>query len=135
MDEPPEILSETATPAKIVERLDFIRERYRMGQMDVGSLNEALKLFQFRDVLGEVWTPGVRTNQWYRWDGRQWIPGNPPERLQVPQMPLGISTGSSVPSHKPGGSGPRAVQCPTCGASNIGKRFCTACGTKLAQAS
>ena len=135
MPEPPETLTPTTTPAKVLERLEFIRERYRMGLMDPSSFNEVLKIFQFRDATGALWTPGARSNQWYRRDGAKWVPGTAPEQLQVPQLPLELTPETEAPSlpKVPAPSaGPRAVTCPTCGAANVGKKFCTSCGTRLA---
>lgn len=134
MPEPPETLAPTATPAKIVERLDLIRERYRMGLMDPASFNEVLKIFQFRDAAGVLWTPGARTNQWYRRHGNEWVAGEPPAQLLLPQLPLELAPEPARPPLSPPpprAEGPREVTCRTCGAPNVGKKFCTQCGTKL----
>ena len=134
MTDPPEILNQTATPAKILERFEIIREQYRMGLMDAPSFNEVLKIFQFRDSSGALWTPGAQTNQWYRREGKQWVAGNPPDELRLPQLPLELSPEPARPvlTRAPApAAGPQAVVCPTCGAANVGKKFCTSCGTKL----
>jgi hypothetical protein len=134
MLEPPEILNQITTPAKIVARLDAIRERYRMGLIDPPGFNEVLKLFQFRDATNRIWTPGARTNQWYRLDGRDWVAANPPEQLQLPALPLELAPEPERPPLPPPQArptGPGEVTCPTCGAPNVGKKFCTSCGTKL----
>ena len=137
MYEPPEILSEITTPAKVIAQLDVIRERYRMGLMDPPGFNEVLKLFQFRDSSNRVWSPGARTNQWYRRDGREWVADNPPDQLQMPKLPLELAPEPDRPSlpptapTAPQSRGPTAITCLTCGASNVGKKFCTQCGTKL----
>ncbi|RXZ42044.1 zinc ribbon domain-containing protein [Crenobacter cavernae] len=135
MPEPPEILFQTATPATILDRLDLMCDQYRMGVMDAESFNEALKLFQFRDDGGVLWTPGAQTSRWYRWDGRRWVPGSPPERLQIPPMPLSLGIGEDPPMPGYGvvryEAAPPLPQCPKCGAPDRGTKFCTSCGTKL----
>lgn len=135
MPEPPELVSPTATPADILQRLELMREQYRMGLMDAASFNHVLELFQFPDVTGVLWTPGAQSGRWYQWNGREWVPGNPPERLQIPQMPLELAPETERPAGQAAPAepeGPRPVPCPKCGASNVAKKFCTTCGTKLA---
>ena len=134
MPDPPETLTPTSTPEKILQRLDIIREQYRMGLMDPASFNAVLKDFQFRDEAGALWTPGARTNRWYRREGAEWVPGNPPTRLLLPKLSLELSPDLERPPlpQPPPATGAREVTCPTCGAPNVGKKFCTQCGTKLA---
>ena len=136
MEEPPEMVAQTATPAQILERLEFLRMRYRMGDMNATSFNEVLKIFRFRDAGGGVWSPGAQTNTWYRWDGRRWVAGTPPERLQIPVMPLGIPVDPLGPGQQVGPTPTtRSVSargtCAKCGAANPGKKFCTACGSRM----
>jgi len=130
---PPESLSPMTTPALILRWFERVREQFQLGVLSGAAFNELLQSFQFSDAQGTLWTPGARTSQWYRWDGRQWTPGAPPERLQLPAFvlastelpPLPLASTAAAPSE------PRAVRCPKCGAANLGKKFCTKCGTKL----
>jgi hypothetical protein len=133
MPDPPETLHQSATPSEILERLEVVRERYRMGVMDLGSFNQTLRLFQFQDAGGRLWAPGAQSGRWYQWNGREWAPGAPPERLQLPELPLELTPASERPDlpAAPAVQGPRAVACPNCGSTNVGKKFCTTCGTKL----
>ena len=135
MYDAPEILNQSTTPAKIVAQLDVIRERYRMGLMDPAAFNEVLKLFQFRDAANTVWTPGAQTNQWYRREGREWRAATPPDQLMLPRLPLEMmpeTTAPPLPRTAAPDAGSRATVCPTCHAPNVGKKFCTNCGTRLA---
>jgi len=60
-------------------------------QVDAGQLNQSAfeaKLLDMIDVAGDgyYWMFGHVTEQWYRHDGRQWIPDNPGELLApIPQ--------------------------------------------------
>lgn len=132
---PPESLASTVTPAKVLERFERVREQYRMGIIDVAAFNAALKLFQFPDSDGVLWTVGATSNRWYRWDGGEWQPGEPPAQLELPAMPLELmpeSDAPQLPATRAGpAAGPRPVRCPKCGAENVGKKFCTQCGTRL----
>ena len=131
---PPESLAPTVTPASVLERFERIREHYRMGILDLGAFNAALKLFQFPDAGGVLWTVGATSNRWYRWDGGEWQPGTPPAQLQLPAMPLELSPAGDaprLPATRAAPAGPRAVPCPKCGAQNVGKKFCTQCGGRL----
>ncbi len=132
MPEPPEMLESFATPAMILERLDVLRMRYQMGAMDARSFNEVLKSFQFRDAADVLWTPGVQSGTWYRWDGARWTPGSPPDRLRLPKAELSISPDPAPQElSKWAPRDPDTRICPKCGAENVGKKFCTQCGTKL----
>jgi hypothetical protein len=132
---PPESLASTVTPAQVLERFERIREQYRMGVLDLQAFNAGLKLFQFPDAGGALWTVGATSNTWYRWDGGEWRPGTPPPQLQLPVMPLELMPESDAPRLPPARqtvpAAPRAVGCPKCGAQNVGKKFCTHCGTRL----
>lgn len=134
MPEPPEILVPTSSPAKILERFEEIRERYRMGLIDPLTFNQLLKFFQFRDEAGSLWTPGARTNKWYRREGARWVEKTPPALLLLPQLPVDFAPETEPPplpkvETSSAKSGVRI--CPTCGSSNTGKKFCTQCGTRL----
>ncbi len=130
MTEPPEVFHQTATPAQILERFQLVRERYKMGMMDARTFNDLLKLFQFRDVMGVLWTPGAQSGEWYRLNAGQWTPGNPPERLRIPQLPLGLDPSTAVPGQAEAAT-PEGGRCPKCGAATRGKKFCTSCGTRV----
>ena len=133
--EPPETLDRFISPAAVLERLDVLRMRYTMGDMDVASFNEVLKLFQFRDVNNELWTPGAQSGNWYRWDGRQWTAGTPPEQLVIPKMSIAmlpeLEAAPQPLSKWAPPRDPNIKTCPKCGAENTAKKFCTKCGTKL----
>ncbi len=133
---PPESLTALVTPTSVLTQFDRIREQYRMGVLDLAAFNEALKLFQFPDSDGVLWTIGATSNTWYRWDGNAWQPGDPPALLQLPAMPMELAPETeqpalpAAPAPAPPAE-PQAILCPKCGAANVGKKFCTKCGTKL----
>ena len=132
---PPETVLPSASPATILEWFERVREQYRMGVLNAAVFNQLLTMFQFPDDAGTLWTPGARSSQWYRWDGSRWIPGDPPARLQVPPMDLAASDLPPLPTEAPGAvaapKDPNLKVCPKCGAENVGKKFCTKCGSKL----
>ena len=129
MHEPPEIAYEMATPEQLLKRLDILRERFRTGLMSVGDFNTAIKAYQFNDDVGHLWAPGATTSRWYRWDDGKWTVATPPSRLRVNQTPIMfIDFDEEKP---PVAAAPAGVSCPKCGAKNVGKKFCTQCGTKL----
>jgi hypothetical protein len=129
MPEPPELAYESVAPEVLTERLDIIRERFRTGLLTAADFNAALKAFQFNDELGHLWSPGATTGKWYRWDGDEWTAAAPPSRLKVSQSPILFTDFERQTNSRP--SKPAGAVCPTCGASNVGKKFCTQCGTKL----
>jgi ribosomal protein L32 len=130
MPEPPELAYETATPQQLQQRLDVLRERFRTGLLSVADFNTAIKAFQFTDAVGHLWAPGATSSQWYRWDRTQWTPATPPARLNVPQAPVMFTDfeGSAAAARA---ASPTTKICPKCGVTNIGKKFCTDCGTEL----
>jgi hypothetical protein len=134
--DPPETLSLTVTPAQALARFERLREHYRMGILDLAAFNSALALYRFPDAQGVLWTVGATSNRWYRWDGKTWQPGDPPSELQLPAMPLDLAPEGQPPvlarqEETAVPVEPSAVRCPKCGAANVGKKFCTSCGTKL----
>jgi hypothetical protein len=136
MPEPPEPIYDTATPEQIAARLEEVREQFRLGLMDTAGFNAALAAFQFTDEVGHLWAPGATSGQWYRWDGTGWTPAVPPARLNLPATPIMFNdlelpaATSAPPASTP--DGPHAgMVCPNCGHRNVGKKFCTNCGTKL----
>jgi hypothetical protein len=107
-----------------------------MGIIDVGAFNQALKLFQFPDDQGVLWTVGATSSAWYRWDGKAWQPGAPAGRLQLPELPMDLTPETERPPLPVSAawqapSEPSAPACPKCGTVSTGKKFCTTCGTKL----
>jgi hypothetical protein len=131
----PETLQRFTSPAAILERLDVIRMRYTMGDIDTASFNEVLKLFQFRDVHDVLWTPGAQSGTWYRWAGERWIPGAPPEQLVLPPLTIKMLPEAELEpqplSKWAPAKDPNIKTCPKCGAENTAKKFCTSCGAKL----
>lgn len=153
MMNPPEPIHDKATPEQLIRRLDIFRERYKHGLMTAAEFNEVLKLFQFTDDLGHIWSPGATTNQWYSWNLNEWTPAQPPPLLTVPDMDLtkspmwkvaSASSKAQVTFNQPDQQtlsqqyqqqvvhAPPERRCPKC--SNIvagGKKFCTTCGTRV----
>jgi hypothetical protein len=138
MPDPPERVSDRATPQELIRRLDILRGHHRAGLMTAADFNAALRLFQFTDDAGDLWAPGGETGRWYRWDRRQWVAADPPASLQIPEMPLEVLTVLEAAPPTPAVSAPPAppqpagIFCPNCGAPNQTKKFCTRCGTRLA---
>ena len=149
MPEPPETVHESVSPDVVLERLDILCERHRTGLMTASDFNAALHAFQFRDPVGHLWSPGVNTRRWYRWDRDRWTEAPAPPALLVSQAPvlftdleermaLRRQALAASASERPQAAAPAAGPlpaprgvCPQCGAANPGKKFCTRCGTKL----
>jgi len=129
MPEPPEIAYENATPQQLLERLDILRERFRMGVMSVADFNTAIRAFQFKDDIGHLWAPGATSDQWYRWDLDQWTPAEPPRTLLVSQSPVLFTDFEQAT--RPRATGPAVIHCGKCGTPNSGNKFCTKCGNRL----
>jgi hypothetical protein len=132
MPDPPELAYESVTPEQVIARLEILRERYRIGFFTPADFNATLQAFQFTDDIGHLWAPGATTSHWYRWDRDRWTQAQPPARLNVPQSPvLFRDLPGRVAPASPVEPAVARDTCPTCGTPNPGKKFCTACGTRL----
>lgn len=82
---------ERAAPDEWLERLQIFRERFRLGVIDEEKFKEITRAFQFKDDLGHIWMPGAASDQWYRWDRKQWTAAQPPGQLTANDIPLAIA--------------------------------------------
>jgi len=50
---------------------------YHQGMYDLIFLKFGLETLVFFDEGGRLWTLGVNTGQWYRWEQSRWLKGTP----------------------------------------------------------
>jgi hypothetical protein len=134
----PEQIQEKATPQSLVRRLAILQSDYRHGGMSAADFNRMLSVFQFKDEEGYIWSPGARTSQWYRWDGKNWQPLQPPRYLYVPNDPFtespqwefaDVDALEDEEKQQPAAESEERCQCG--GVRNEGDLFCTQCGARF----
>ena len=80
------------SPFEEVERkVSVLRQRYQAGQLTREELQNELRNLMILDDDGRWWMLGLETNRWYYYDGRDWVPADPPGYLDRVQ-------GSAVPT-------------------------------------
>ncbi|GAB4427184.1 MAG: hypothetical protein Kow0031_07140 [Anaerolineae bacterium] len=64
--------------AEVELQVRQLKEQAEAGEIDPGALEA--RLMELVDVGpdGYYWMYGHQTGQWFRHDGEQWLPGNPP---------------------------------------------------------
>ena len=50
---------------------------YHHDEIDLDLVKSALETLGFFDKNGVIWTIGVNSGEWYRWDGKEWIKDTP----------------------------------------------------------
>lgn len=113
----PEVPSQTApqqpiqavsqpTPFEEIERkVNVLRERYNAGYLTQEQLQNELRTMMHLDDDGHWWMLGLKTNRWYYFDGRDWVPAIPPGRDEPDVRGSGAPTETSVQEVVAGGIG------------------------------
>jgi hypothetical protein len=124
---------------ELARALSAARDSGQLSSQLFESLHGA---FRGEDAGGLVWTVALDSGAWHYLHEGQWNPAPPPETILVDDQLLNALSGlpSPAPPPSPAVSAPPAVvpsepRCPNpaCGKTiAVGKRFCTACGTPLA---
>ncbi|MBN1681270.1 MAG: transglycosylase domain-containing protein [Anaerolineae bacterium] len=72
------------SPFDEVERkVNVLRQRYNSGHLTREELQNELRGLMILDDDGHWWMMGIETNQWYYFDGRDWVQAIPPGREQA----------------------------------------------------
>jgi membrane peptidoglycan carboxypeptidase len=69
--------------AKVAE----LRGQYQAGQINRQQLQEQLRGMMILDEAGRWWMLGVESDRWYRFDGKDWLPDEPPRKV-APASPV-----------------------------------------------
>src|SRR5512135_3435911 len=54
-----------------------LREQFDADQISEEEFREEIEGLQIQDEQGRYWTIGAQSGQWYRFDGREWVPETP----------------------------------------------------------
>jgi hypothetical protein len=91
-------------PAKGTDRFSEVeaemarlRQEMAAGRLTEAQFKERLKNLMVQDAQGTWWMIGLDTDQWYRYDGREWVPGVPP-RLAAPSKGRSVAGAGAVNS-------------------------------------
>lgn len=67
---------------QVERRVSVLRRRYGTGELTEEELQKELRSLMFQDDDGRWWMLGLKTNQWYYFDGHNWVAEDPPDRDQ-----------------------------------------------------
>ena len=119
-------------PEELQHLVHQIIEAQLAGTISPAQVTELAPLLVAGDAMGELWTVGFQTGNYYRWDGTRWEEDQPVGRLFLlsPEgLPETVAPVKPEPAGKPAPSSPPDT-CAQCGvALRSGARFCTQCGS------
>jgi membrane peptidoglycan carboxypeptidase len=75
------------------QRVTELRQQYQAGQITRQQLQDQLRQQMVLDDAGRWWMLGLESNKWYRFDGKDWIPDNPPRQAVVAGSAVTTETG------------------------------------------
>ena len=81
---------------------ESLRRQFREKAISRREYIDRLKKLRLKDSQGRFWMIGAQSGKWYYFDGRDWVPSDPP------------------------GDDSRRAECPSCGLENEGDA--TTCG-------
>lgn len=64
--------------AEAERRFAALPARYQAGELDDAAYRAELQGLVVQDQAGDYWTPGGEAGEWHSYDGRQWVPRDPP---------------------------------------------------------
>lgn len=70
-----------------------LRQQFADGKITRQQLQDELRKLMFLDEAGRWWMVGLESNRWYRYDGQNWVPDDPPKQRVVVQAPVPTETG------------------------------------------
>jgi hypothetical protein len=74
-----------------------LRQELAAGHLTEAQFRDRLEKLMVQDAQGNWWMIGVDTGQWYRYDGVDWVPGEPP-RLAAPARLQPVAEAQAVSS-------------------------------------
>jgi len=87
---------------------ESLRRQFREKAISRREYIDRLKKLRLKDSQGRFWMIGAQSGKWYYFDGRDWVPSDPP------------------------GDDSRRAECPSCGLENEGDATtCAGCGGNL----
>jgi hypothetical protein len=63
-----------------------LRRHMATGRLTEAQLRERLEQLMIQDAQGYWWMIGLGTDQWYRYDGEDWVPGVPPRLVAASRL-------------------------------------------------
>jgi penicillin-binding protein 1C len=66
---------------EVEQAVQVLRRRYSVGRITSQQLQSELRRLMILDETGNWWMIGLETDRWYKYNGRDWVPSDPPGRL------------------------------------------------------
>jgi len=99
-----------------------LRQRFREREISRREFIDQLKKLRLKDDQGRFWMIGAQTGRWYYFDGREWIPADPPAESPVKRKCYACGLDNEE----------AASACARCGESlERTAALCPSCGAKL----
>ncbi len=120
--------------AQINEAFDALKAKFQAGEIPRQEFIDEMKKLRIRDDEGRFWMIGAQTGKWYYFDGKDWIPAEPPSQKDKAAVCIYCGFENKLEAAacaRCGGTiGDEPTKCPDCGAP-LRKPFmtCPKCGT------
>jgi len=75
-----------------------LRQEWAAGRLKDSQLTKRLADLMVQDAQGVWWSVGLRTGEWYRYDGRDWVRATPPRLAAAgaPQPSVSVGTAAAL---------------------------------------
>jgi hypothetical protein len=71
---------------ELEQRLNSLKEQYQRGELSAEAYQLAVQSLTVQDDSGTTWWLGGASGAWQRWDGKKWVPDNPPAAADAPDL-------------------------------------------------
>ena len=122
--------------AQINEAFDALKARFQAGEIPRQEFIDEMKKLRIRDGQGRFWMIGAQTGKWYFFDGKDWIPSEPPSQKDNAAICIYCGFENRIDANaceRCGGTiGEEPTKCPDCG-TPLRKPFmtCPRCAAAL----
>ncbi|MGD8603100.1 MAG: hypothetical protein PVF49_00875 [Anaerolineales bacterium] len=66
--------------SRVEQEAALLRQQFAAGKLSEEALVNKLSELMVQDAGGTWWMVGTESGRWYRYDGKNWVPGLPPGR-------------------------------------------------------
>ncbi len=106
----------------VEEEFNQLKKEFRQKKITRREFIERLKELRLKDSQGRFWMIGAQSGNWYYYDGKNWIPSEPPS----------VEEGKAICIYCGFENKLEAEYCARCGESLLEKQaYCPRCGRKL----
>lgn len=73
--------------ARVEREVIALRQKLALGELGETEFKQRLRSLMVPDERGEWWMVGIKTGEWHRYDGTEWVKANPYTPVRVEPTP------------------------------------------------